>query len=62
MTSNITVAELKQMIFNLPLEELIDLDAEISEKIASQAMMQLAETGLQEWNEPEEDIYNDESA
>ena len=62
MTSNITVAELKQMILKLPLKELIALDAEISEKIASQAMMQLAETGFQEWNEPEEDIYNDESA
>ncbi|WP_199247652.1 hypothetical protein [[Phormidium] sp. ETS-05] len=62
MTSNITVAELKQMIFNLPLKELIALDAEISEKIASQAMMQLAETGFQEWNEPAEEIYNDESA
>ncbi|MTJ55469.1 hypothetical protein FJR38_23710 [Anabaena sp. UHCC 0253] len=24
-------------------------------------MMQLAETGFQEWNDPEEDIYNDEA-
>ncbi|MDD1413726.1 hypothetical protein MEN41_03340 [Dolichospermum sp. ST_con] len=24
-------------------------------------IMQLAETGFQEWNDPEEDIYNDEA-
>ncbi|HIK11670.1 MAG TPA: hypothetical protein IGS52_15655 [Oscillatoriaceae cyanobacterium M33_DOE_052] len=57
MTSNITAAELKQIIFDLPLDDLIALDAEISEQIASKAMMQLAETGFQEWNELEEDIY-----
>lgn len=54
-----TVAEIKQIIFNLPLDELIALDEEISEKIATTVMMQLAETGFPEWNDPEEDIYND---
>lgn len=57
-----TVAEIKQIIFNLPLDELIALDEEISEKIAATVMMQLAETGFPEWNDPEEDIYNDENS
>jgi hypothetical protein len=62
-TINMTVAdEIKQIIFNLPLDELIALDEEISEKIAATVMMKLAETGFSEWNDPEEDIYNDEPA
>ena len=56
-----TVAEIKQIIFNLPLDEPIALDEEISEKIAATVMMKLAETGFSEWNDPEEDIYNDEN-
>ena len=62
MTINMTVAEIKQIIFKWPLAELMALDEEISEKIATTEMMQLAETGFQEWNDPEEDIYNDEPA
>lgn len=30
-------------------------------KITWITMMQLAETGFQEWNDPEEDIYNNEA-
>lgn len=57
-----TVAEIKQIIFNLPWDEPIALDEEISEKIAATVMMKLAETGCSEWSDPEEDIYNDEPA
>lgn len=61
MTVNLSVEELKAMIFQLPVEELVALMAEIEEKIETMNMMQLSETGFQEWNDPEEDIYNDEA-
>ncbi|WP_414542261.1 hypothetical protein [Nostoc sp. CCY0012] len=59
MTSNLTIEELKTMIFQLPVEELMELISEIEERLDNVKMMQLAETGFQEWNDPEEDIYHD---
>jgi hypothetical protein len=59
MTSNLTIEELKTMIFQLPVEELMELISEIEERLENVKMMQLAETGFQEWNDPEEDIYHD---
>jgi hypothetical protein len=61
MIANLSVEELKAMIFQLPVEELMVLIAEIEERLETITMMQLAETGFQEWNDPEEDIYNDEA-
>ncbi|MBD1881953.1 hypothetical protein [Coleofasciculus sp. FACHB-T130] len=61
MTSNQNVEEIKAMIFQLPVEELVALMADIEERVETVTMMQLAETGFQEWNDPEEDIYNDEA-
>lgn len=61
MTLNLTKEEIKAMIFQLPVEEIIALMADIEEKVENLTMMQLAETGFQEWNDPEEDIYNDET-
>ncbi|MDZ8107787.1 MAG: hypothetical protein RM338_19505 [Nostoc sp. DedQUE12a] len=61
MRANLSVEELKAMIFQLPVEELMVLIAEIEERLETITMMQLAETGFQEWNDPEEDIYNDEA-
>jgi len=49
------------MIFQLPVEQLIALMADIEERVENLTMMQLAETGFAEWNDPEEDIYNDET-
>ncbi|MFQ4141213.1 hypothetical protein [Chlorogloeopsis sp. ULAP02] len=57
-----SVEEIKNMIFQLPIEELMRLIVAIEEKLETVAIMQLAETGFQEWNEPEEDIYNDEAS
>lgn len=54
---NPSVEDIKAMVFQLPLEELIVLMAEIEEKVENFIMMQLAETGFDEWNDPEEDIY-----
>jgi hypothetical protein len=61
MTLNQNVEEIKAMIFQLPVEELVALMADIEERVETVTMMQLAETGFQEWNDPEEDIYNDEA-
>ncbi|MFB2922536.1 MULTISPECIES: hypothetical protein [Aerosakkonema] len=51
--------EIKEMIFRLPVAEIIALMADIEERVENLTMMQLAETGFEEWNDPEEDIYND---
>lgn len=59
MTSNLTIEELKTIIFQLPVEELIKLISEIEKRLETMKIMQLAETGCQEWNDPEEYIYHD---
>lgn len=56
-----SVEEIKALIFQLPLKEQEKLLSELEEQIESMAMMQLAETGFEEWNDPEEDIYELES-
>lgn len=61
MTVTPSIEEIKTMIFQLPVEELMSLMAAIEERVEAMAMMQLAQTGFQEWNDPEEDIYNDET-
>jgi hypothetical protein len=55
------VENVKSLVLQLPPEELIALIAAIEEKLETVSIMQLAETGFQEWNDPEEDIYNDET-
>jgi len=61
MTVTYSVEEIKTMVLQLPVEELMKLIAAIEEKLETVTMMQLAETGFQEWNDPEEDIYNDKT-
>ncbi len=51
------VENIKNLVLQLPPEELIALIAAIEEKLETVSIMQLAETGFQEWNDPEEDIY-----
>lgn len=58
MTRTPSIEEIKTMIFQLPVEELITLISAIEERLETVTIMQLAETGFQEWNDPEEDIYN----
>ncbi len=58
---NSTVEEIKAMILQLPVEELLALMAAIEERVETVIMMQLTETGFQEWNDSEENIYNDEA-
>jgi hypothetical protein len=54
------IEEIKTIILQLPIEQILKLMSQLEENISSIAMMQLAETGFQEWNDPEEDIYNDD--
>lgn len=61
MSSNLTKEEIKEMIFQLPVEQIVELMSDIEERVENLTMMKLAETGFEEWNEPEEDIYNDEA-
>ncbi|NEO53399.1 MAG: hypothetical protein F6K54_10075 [Okeania sp. SIO3B5] len=58
MTSNLTIEEIKALIFQLPIQQQIILIEDLEERLETLTMMQLAETGFSEWNEPEEDIYN----
>ena len=43
------------------MQELVALIADIKQRVEIFTMMQLAETGFQEWNAPQEDIYDVES-
>lgn len=61
MMSNLNVEEIKAILFQLPEQELVALVADIEERLQTTAMLQLAETGFQEWNDEEEDIYNAEA-
>lgn len=57
MTTNLSIAEIKEIIGQLPVSVLEDLREQITEKIESEKFMQLAESGFSEWYDPEEDIY-----
>ena len=53
-----TLEEIKQMVFQLPIQEQITLIEDLQEKLETAQMMQLAQTGFTEWNDEEEDIYD----
>jgi len=57
----VTKEKIKSMILQLPVEEINQLIHEITETIETKDLVKLAETGFQEWNDPEEDIYNNEA-
>ena len=52
-----TLEEIKQMVFQLPIQEQITLMEDLQEKLETAQMMQLAGS-FTEWNDEEEDIYN----
>lgn len=58
MLMDLNADELKGLIFQLPPAELLRLAQEIEDRAETIAVMQLSETGFQEWNEPGEDIYD----
>ena len=58
LTLNLGLRELKELVFQLPPEEMIDLAKGLSEKTETFEMMRLGETGFSEWKR-EEDIYGE---
>ena len=50
--------EEKRKLWHLLEEQIAQAEEEIEERVT---IIQLAETGFQDWNDPEEDIYNDEA-
>ncbi|MCY7384824.1 MAG: hypothetical protein LH628_20025 [Microcoleus sp. CAN_BIN18] len=57
MSVSLSIAEIKEIIAQLPVSVLEDLLHQIQEKIETEKFMQLAESGFSEWYDPEEDIY-----
>lgn len=56
-----TLEQIKVMSSQLSIQEQTSLMKAFEERLESLTLMQLAETGFQDWNDPEEDIYNVES-
>jgi hypothetical protein len=53
-----TIEQVKKLAFQLSSQDLLALLNDIQERLYGPEMMQIAESGFQEWNDPEEDIYN----
>jgi hypothetical protein len=53
-----TIEQVKQLAFQLSTQDLLALLNDIQERLYSNEMMQIAESGFQEWNDPEEAIYD----
>jgi len=58
VTMNISLQEIKALIFQLPARKFLSLADAVEERSETIAMMKLSETGFQEWNEVGEDIYD----
>ena len=58
VTLDLSVEKVKALILQLPAQELLMLVDAIEERVETVAMMQLAETGFEEWNEKGEDVYD----
>lgn len=56
----LSVEEIKSLVFQLPVHDLVNLIADIEERLQTTGMMKLSESGFQDWNDEEEDIYNAE--
>ena len=61
VTLDVSIEEIRALVFQLPAQELLTLVDAIEERAETVAMMQLAETGFREWNEEGEDIYDAEA-
>ena len=61
VTLNMSLEDIKTIIFQLPAQEFLSLADAIEDRSETVAMMQLSETGFQEWNEEGEDIYDGEA-
>ena len=57
----VSVEEVRQLAFQLSPHDLLSLLTDIQERLYTSELMAIAESSFQEWNDPEEDIYNAES-
>jgi hypothetical protein len=53
-----TLEAVKQLAFQLSPSDLITLLNDIQERLYTTEMMQISESGFQEWHDPEEEIYD----
>ena len=56
----VKIEDIQSLIPQLSHQDLITLLADIQEQLQTFEMMSIAESGFQDWNDPEEDIYNAE--
>ena len=61
VTLDLSVEEIKAMIFQLPMQEFMMLVDAIEERAETIAMMGLAGSGFEEWNKEGDDIYDVET-
>ena len=57
----VSVEEVRQLAFQLSPHDLLSLLTDIQERLYTSELMAIAESSFQEWNDPEEDIYNSSS-
>jgi hypothetical protein len=58
VTMNISLQEIKKLVFQLPTRQFLSLADAIEKRSETIAMMKFSETGFREWNEVGEDIYD----
>lgn len=58
VTLELSAEEIRSLVFQLPTQEFLALVDAIGERAETIAMMQISETGFQEWKEEGEDIYD----
>ena len=58
ITLKMNKEEIKDLIFQLPPQDFLELANSIEERVETFSMMRLAETGFGEWDEEGEDIYD----
>ncbi|MCZ6679813.1 MAG: hypothetical protein O7E52_21485 [Candidatus Poribacteria bacterium] len=61
LTVNLDVDKIRDLVFQLPPADFIQLAEEIEARLETLEMMKLAESGFEEWNEPGEDIYDSDT-
>ena len=61
VTLNMSLEDIKALVFQLPAQEFLSLADAVEDRSETVAMMQLSETGFQEWNEKGENIYDGEA-
>jgi len=53
-----SIEDIKRLVFQLSPQDLLTLLTDIQERLHTSEMMQIAESGFQEWNDDEEAIYD----